>query len=269
MVRGAMRDAPMCETSVPGAGICPPRWVTRERRYLQFVPPLPDLFRLIVRSLAAQGPSRVHQPLSLNELMDAVVPYRLVRRELGVDTSEDYETLLLRLAAGEGDFLQAEPATRDAFSAELAKPLPDLALLRVYGDTHLLLRPDPLRETLAEDPAHRYAPPELRIVAHPSEPVAAPAPEPEPEMEPEPEPEPEPPGAPDHAEAARGEPDDSRLPVRCPFCGGLLPQRLAVNFCPHCGMGQDIGTCRACGADMDVGWRFCVVCGEETRGGPA
>ena len=64
------------------------------------MPPLPDLFRLIVRTLAAQDASRVHQPLSLNELMDAVVPYRLARRELGVDTSEDYESLFLRLVAG-------------------------------------------------------------------------------------------------------------------------------------------------------------------------
>ena len=57
--------------------------------------------------------------------------------------------------------------------------------------------------------------------------------------------------------------------VRCPFCGGLLPPRMAINFCPHCGMGQDVGTCRACGADMDVGWRYCVSCGEEAQGGLA
>lgn len=229
------------------------------------MPPLPDLFRLIVRTLAAQDASRVHQPLSLNELMDAVVPYRLARRELGVDTSEDYESLLLRLVAGEGDFLQAEPATRDALASELAKPLPDLALLRVYGDTHVLLRTDPLREVLAENPVERYAPPELRTPPPPAPPRPEPDPEVEVEAEAEPEPEPEPPAE----EALPPEPDDSAYPVRCPFCGGLLPRRLVVNFCPHCGMGQDIGTCRACGADMDVGWRYCVQCGEETKGGPA
>lgn len=234
-----------------------------DRRYLAIVPPLPDLFRLIVRSLAAQDASRVHQPLSINELMDAVVPYRLARRELGVDTSEDYETLFLRLCAGEGDFLQAEPATRDAFGAELAKPLPDLTLLRVYGDTRVLLRTDPLREALAEDPVRRYAPPEARVPEREPEPepvvdeAVVEAPEPEPLVEP-------------HAdEEFPAEADDAPHPARCPFCGGLLPRRLVVNFCPHCGMGQDIGTCRACGADMDVGWRFCVQCGEESRGGPA
>ena len=60
-----------------------------------------------------------------------------------------------------------------------------------------------------------------------------------------------------------------RLQVRCPFCGGLLPPRMMINFCPHCGMGQDVGTCRNCGADMDVGWRYCVSCGEEAQGGAA
>ena len=72
--------------------------------------------------------------------MDAVLPYRLVRRELGVDTSEDYEALILRLCAGEGGFVQADATTQAALQAEAAKPMPDLALLRVYGDTHVVLR---------------------------------------------------------------------------------------------------------------------------------
>ena len=120
---------------------------------------LEPLFRLLVQRLAAQDPPRVHQPIAINELMDAVLPYRLVRRELGVDTVEDYEALLLELCAGEGGFVQSDAAAQTALAAELSKPLPDLALLRVYGDTHVVLRTDPLRSALVQDPEARYAPP--------------------------------------------------------------------------------------------------------------
>jgi len=225
----------------------------------------------LVRSLGAHAPARLHQPLTINELMDAVVPYRLARRELGVDTSEDYEGLLLRLVSGEGGFLQAEPAAREAIEGELRKPLPDLGMLRVYGDTHVVLRTEPMAEALgAPAPELRYAPPELQPPEPPPAvdvaPPAPPAPEPDADAE---EPDAGAEDAPFEEAADAAEEVASGAspgPYRCPFCGGLLPSRILINFCPHCGMGQDVGTCRACGADMDVGWRYCVHCGEEARG---
>lgn len=243
--------------------------------------PLDSLFRLLVRALSDETPPRLHQPISINELMDVVLPYRRVRRELGVDSAEDYETLLLRLCAGERAFVQADPATQAALQAELAKPLPDLGLLRVYGDTTVVLRSEPLITAMEERPEERYAPP------------GGPASTPSPATEMEPEPM-DAPGPPVEAPAARNDawvpdpvfeanadavtphdPDPPAVPraeldrtqARCPFCGGLVPPRMTINFCPHCGMGQDVGTCRACGADMDVGWRYCVSCGEDAQGG--
>jgi hypothetical protein len=246
---------------------------------------LDPLFRLLVRTLSEQEPPRIHEPIAINELMDGLLPYRLVRRELGVDSAEDYETLLLRLCAGEGDFVQADPAAQTALLAELKKPLPDLAFLRVYGDTHVVLRTDPLRSAMEVHPERRYAPPgdpglvaeaedvpddvfdELDAEAS-AEPPEAPARQddawvPDPVFE---------------ANASAVTPLEPEMPAvppasldrtqaRCPFCGGLVPPRMTINFCPHCGMGQDVGTCRACGADMDVGWRYCVSCGEEAQGG--
>lgn len=241
---------------------------------------LDPLFRLLVRTLSEKSPARLHQPIALNELMDAVLPYRLVRRELGVDTAEGYETILLRLCAGEGEFVQAEPEAREAWLAELKKPLPDLTLLRVYGDTHVVLRTDPMMDAMEAPPEERYAPPEARTSraqpareaadAEPLElPLEVPAEEPEDDDGWEADPvvelparaaEPPPPAPAEPEETGRG-------PVRCPFCGGILPPRMLINFCPHCGMGQDVGACRTCGADLDVGWRYCVSCGEEVQGG--
>ena len=69
---------------------------------------------------------------------------------------------------------------------------------------------------------------------------------------------------------AQGAPDEFVVEhpavIRCAFCGGVLPTTRQVNFCPQCGMGQDVGKCGKCGADVDVGWRYCVTCGEELHG---
>ncbi len=247
--------------------------------------PLDPLFRILVRTLSEQAPARIHQPIAINELMDSLLPYRVVRRELGVDSAEDYETLILRLCAGEGEFIQTDPAAQEALRGELKKPLPDLACLRVYGDTNVVLRTDPLMRALESRPERRYAPPGAE---QPSEA----------EVELELPLESERHSGADHATAdeeesavggtweadpvvelrtgAAGQPgpqpladsaDAGKAQVRCPFCGGILPPRMLINFCPHCGMGQDVGACRVCGADMDVGWRYCVSCGEDAQGG--
>ncbi len=241
---------------------------------------LDPLFRLLARALSTTNPPRLHEPIPINELMDAVLPYRLVRRELAVDTSEDYETLILRLCAGEGDLVQADAATQAALQAELAKPLPDLGLLRVYGETHIVLRADPMMAAAREvRPEERYAPPGEPVPA-PETPEALEEEEAEDGVGAEREPAawvPDPvfeantkvtESAPERADRPSN-PDTAPAQLRCPFCGGLLPPRMMINFCPHCGMGQDVGTCRTCGADMDVGWRYCVSCGEEAQGGPS
>lgn len=249
---------------------------------------LDSLVRLLARVLSVSSPPRLGEPISINELMDAVVPYRLVRRELGVDTSEDYETLILRLCAGEGGFLQGEPATQAALQAEAAKPIPDLALLRVYGDTQVLIRTDALIPVRDDQPGGRYAPPGRRAPVEELEALEDDVDEEEVPGVGEPDADTEDAWLPDpvfEANAsviaertpdAPGEPapparpsDPDKPQVRCPFCGGLLPPRMLINFCPHCGMGQDVGSCRNCGADMDVGWRYCVSCGEEVQGGAA
>jgi len=213
---------------------------------------LDPLFRLLVQTLSAQDAPRLHQPIILNQLMDELVPYRVARRELDVHTAEDYETLILRLCSGEGAYVEADPAAQEAMAAELRKPLPDLGLLRVWGDTAVQLRPDPLREVMKGNPEARYAPPTAKpAVTWKADPVVELRTPPAAET-----PAPEPPAA-----------EEGRPTVRCPFCGGILPPRMAINFCPHCGMGQDAGTCRTCGADIDVGWRYCISCGEEVAGG--
>lgn len=52
----------------------------------------------------------------------------------------------------------------------------------------------------------------------------------------------------------------------CLWCDEQLPDRDVVNFCPHCGTSTKVKPCASCGTEMDMGWRFCISCGTESKG---
>jgi hypothetical protein len=72
---------------------------------------LEHFFRVLGQTIAGQNPARLHQPLAIGEV-PRVLPYRDARRHLTLDSVEEYETLLIRLCAGEGGFAQADAATQ-------------------------------------------------------------------------------------------------------------------------------------------------------------
>ncbi len=230
------------------------------------------LFRHLTRTLQAVDPARLQQPLTVGELVSRFVPYRTSRRALGVESSEDYELLLLRFASGEGGFANTEPdPVRARFAREARSPNPDLSVLREFRDAVFVLQPIPLARVLSgqtEDDA--YAPPPRPAPMPPPELVEAVG-----QMDAEVDViEPLPFDAvrtvgPVAAAAKEVEvpatPDPPAVPVaaaaRCSFCGGSLPAGRAVHFCPHCGQSQLQGQCPRCKADVEYGWRHCVSCG--------
>lgn len=227
------------------------------------------LFRHLTRTLQAVDPARLQQPVSVGELVSRFVPYRTSRRALGVDSSEDYELLLLRFASGEGGFANTEPdPVRKRFMSEVKSPNPDLNVLREFRDAVFVLQPAPLARVLSgQTEEDAYAPP------------PRPAPEPPPELvqaveqmdaesdviEPLPFDAVRTPAAPAPAEDEPVLPEVPVAPVaaaaRCSFCGGSLPAGRAVHFCPHCGQSQLQGHCPRCKAEVEYGWRHCVSCG--------
>ena len=228
------------------------------------------LFRHLTRTIQAVDPARLQQPLSVGELVSRFVPYRTSRRALGVESSEDYELLLLRFASGEGGFANTEPdPVRVRFAREARSPNPDLSVLREFRDAVFVLQPIPLARVLSgqtEDDA--YAPPARPSPAPSAELVQAVE-----QMDAEADViDPLPfdavrtvavaPAA-DDAEVAI--PERPVAPVaaaaRCSFCGGSLPAGRAVHFCPHCGQSQLQGQCPRCKAEVEYGWRHCVSCG--------
>ncbi len=250
---------------------------------------LDRLFRHLVSVLAQRDPARLHQPIALGELTGTILPYRAARRALGVDTSEDYELLVMRLASGERELVATEPETvRARFADEARNANPDLGLLREFRDATLRLRTEPLAYALGGSADERaFAPPEPPTesgvgappwgdLTEPAEPAEPPAPW-------------SPPAAP-AAASPGGAADDLPLdavrrvpptpapmpaplspravpapiapPANCAFCGGALPPKRRVNFCPHCGEAQATGRCPDCRAEVEVGWRHCVGCGR-------
>jgi len=218
---------------------------------------LERFFRQLVANLAASDPARLQQPLPLEELHGSIIPYRFNRRSLGLESSEDYELVLLRLCAGEGGLVHTEPEeARAVFAEELRSPNPDLGVLHRFEGVRVSLRAAPLRRALEPepDPHLPYAPPpppqaaagvadpalDLRLLDTGVEP-----------------------GAHDGAEA---EAVASEAP-RCLHCGGALPADRPARFCPHCGQRQAPPECPRCHGEVETGWRHCVNCGTALGNG--
>jgi hypothetical protein len=260
---------------------------------------LERLFRRLVANVAAADPARLHRPMRVDDILETHLPYRSNRRALEVDSSEDYELLVLRLVAGEAGLAQPrDPAAAQAFRAELASSNPDLDVLRRHAEAELALAGDALAFALGPGPEERaYGPPEAFAPR-----AAGPDDEPEPPVaeeatgeidddDPAPIPAPARPAWPSVAAATPPITDELLLdairfsresqpavpvpPARephghaegesCAYCGGTLPTGRTVRFCPHCGQSQTGARCPACDEEVELGWRHCVACGHRLR----
>jgi hypothetical protein len=203
---------------------------------------LQRFFQLLVRNLAASDPARLRRPLPLADIRDSILPYRANRRALQLESSEDYELILMRLCAGEGGLALTAPAdVRWLFAAEVQGANPDLGLLHIHENAVVTLQPQPLAEALNPDPSRAFAPPGGVETSVPEEPIVP--------------------------ELAPLDPllDDTlagaSTATHCLQCGGRLPGHRIVNFCPHCGGVQAQTRCAACEAPIEAAWQHCVTCG--------
>jgi len=213
---------------------------------------LSRFFRQMVRNLAATDPARLRSPLPLGEIRGTILPYRANRRALRLETSEDYELVLIRLCAGEGGFARTEPDDVHAeFAAEALNSNPDLTIVHrhenavvILNEEQLVRALDPARELAFAPSDQRFAPPA------PKEPAPAPAPP-----------------APKPAPAREVSKPQSRpvSPAICRACSGKLPPGRSVKFCPHCGESQALTHCPACQTELESAWRHCVACGAAVR----
>jgi hypothetical protein len=250
--------------------------------FLPVSPPSPPdhlegLFRRLVANIAALDPGALHRPVKVSEIHERLVPYRTHRAALGFDTNEDYEMTLLRLLAGERGFAEVFPEdAAGAFAREAESVNPDTALFRLFPDATVLLDPD--RMSLAPgivsatsrraEPARDTEPDARPPAAVREEDAGAPGDE-DAEAEAERESAREQlPFVLDDSEEARvtGQPRGITASAPCPYCGGGLPVGRTVLFCPHCGQNIGVVHCPTCGSELDVGWQFCITCGQKVQG---
>src|SRR5467141_1114333 len=214
---------------------------------------LDRLFGLLVVALARE--TRVAVPFPASDVYERLVPYRSNRSRLNVATHQDYEMAVLRLLAGERNYLQLEPDNvREAMQREIATINPDPAYFRSFPDAQVMVNGRAAERVLLADRA--YAPPsaveeddeELKDTTG-ENPVPMPFVPPT---------------------AFRGpppvaKPKDALASNQCEFCGGVLPVNREARFCPHCGQPRDGDLrCQGCGNELDVGWAYCLSCGRPT-----
>jgi len=227
---------------------------------------LERMFRVLVQTIRARYPQYLSSPFDVAELHQTILPYRHHRAELGFDTNEDYEVALLELLSGARGFLIVDERMRDVLGAELASKNPDPSTFRQFAKAQVALSPEALRNLDGTPSASR------KSVAEPPAPSSASADER--------------PGVPASVGGTlpsssrgdtSGQSDSAALPVparpvpaavtpkpgeACRSCGEALPGGRPITFCPHCGQNLTVVNCQACGAELEVGWRFCPSCGR-------
>lgn len=235
------------------------------------------LFRRLVANLAALDPSRLSRPFPVGDITRSLVPYRTHRIALRFETSEDYEMAVLRLVAGEGGFAMTDPPdAAEAALSEIQSPNPDPGILKQIATATVSLDPERVADALTgrtapaappavsvpdDEPVRGENASVVSIFTRTSEPVVEP---PEPDDD-------DPPFT--LAEPGDDEEGPSIAPravghgAGCPYCGGELPVGRTVLFCPHCGQNVGVVHCPTCGSELDVGWQFCITCGQKVSGG--
>jgi hypothetical protein len=218
---------------------------------------LDRLFGLLVAALARE--TRVAVPFPAADVYERLVPYRSNRARLNVATHQDYEMAVLRLLAGERNYVQLEPENvREAMQREIATINPDPAYFRSFPEAQVMVNGRAAERVLLADRA--YAPPstaeadEELLDTTGENPVPVPFVSPSAFRAP--------PRAP-RAPVARSK--DALAPDQCEYCGGVLPANREARFCPHCGQPREGDLrCQGCGGELDVGWAYCLACGRPT-----
>jgi hypothetical protein len=233
--------------------------------------------RVLVDEIRQGAPEYLEKPFSVAEIYQSLVPYRTHRDRLGIQMNGDYEHTLLRLLAGEGDFmlLESEPA-KARIRRELEHSNPNTGLYREFAAVGVRLNPS----QVAAGQGSGNGPPTLfeaddRSAAATAKGVdekdTAPA------ASPEPAPQPTGSGRASRAGLSKSESgsgaqvqgegrskannDAASAVTHCPDCEATLPDRKSLKFCPNCGSNVFVVPCANCGEELERQWKFCVACG--------
>jgi len=247
------------------------------------------MFRHLVRTIRSRFPQYLSQPFDVAELHQTILPYRHNRRELALESNEDYEITLTELLSGARDYMIVDDPMRDALRAELASVNPDPSAFKQFLSSRVAISPAALRSLAVGTGDESMAPPTTGVsntIPAAEQPTRSGAAPPSPPQPTSPKPAPPPVATPktprpsvpsqpvqsipatprSSGPAAQGVGTRTIVPKaddRCRSCGELLPAGRAITFCPHCGQNLTTTSCSACGSELEVGWNFCPACGKR------
>ncbi len=256
---------------------------------------LDRLFRRVVHNVRAAYPELLTQSFEVSQLYQQVVPYRLNRREIGVDSVEDYELALMQLLSGARGYLTGDSDMQSALQDELESLNPDLSAYRGFATSRIGLAADavrhieqqPISQPTAAVAASASVTSSSAVAARATERIstaAATTPDmpraasvggvggrsaspisshhqPSAAM-----PSSKSAGSPVSSTSqsrAAGESADDKAQSTCRYCAGSLPGGKSIVFCPYCGHDLTVQHCPACNTELEIGWRFCITCGRQ------
>jgi predicted RNA-binding Zn-ribbon protein involved in translation (DUF1610 family) len=257
---------------------------------------LDRLFHRLVNNIRSRNPAHLTLPFTVAELYEQIVPYRHNRRELGIETNQDYEVAVTRLLSGERGYLLGDESMQESLRRELEAHDPDVSTFREFATAEVSISPNalqgvgvpPRRSARSEGGAPAItgaagaatsgsAATAATAGSAARRDVAASDAASDQEASRE------------HgsrveigrtrqaapvSEEVRAVPaavalDASGIPstgfspdAGCRFCGATLPEGKQVKFCPNCGQNLSINRCPACGSEIEAGWKFCITCGR-------
>lgn len=232
---------------------------------------LDRLFRTLILNIRSAFPDLENRSIEVAQIYQQIVPYRTTRNALGLASNEDYEHALLQLLSGARGYLSGDPEMQASLRSELESANPDLTAYRAFATSVVQVSALAARQIQSTG-----ASPEAAMAVAASR--ATEAMEPAAELAVDPRP-----SALRTADVQRqlaGIPANTSTgpvaamppsPIRvsagtaCRYCACALPEGRSVVFCPGCGHNLTVQHCPACNTELEVGWKFCITCGRDTR----
>ena len=202
---------------------------------------LDRLFQRLVHNIRNGHAEYLSVPFTVQELYDTLVPYRHYRRDLGIDTNQDYEAAVTRLLSGEKGYIRADEAMQERLKKEMSSPHADVGAFRDYAETRISLAADALQKLGVAVPSQNAGGYSIVRSGQAGNGNG---------------------GAPADAANVFGV-STMEVAEGCKFCGGTLPEGRKVIYCPHCGQNLAAKHCAGCGGELDPAWKFCVNCGKR------
>lgn len=209
--------------------------------------PARELARVLARRLRDRDGS-ADGPMTVAELRRELLPYPRCREPAGLASKAEYDLAVLDLLAAPAILRVEDPELAEAVEEERGAAEPGLGFLEGFAAS--TLRPGPALTGAASGeaapPADEASPPDRGSAPDPGD--ASPAADAGPSHGPGRPPEP-------------GQAPDAAARGACRACGGEVPDRDGLRFCPWCGEDLTASRCGDCGEELEPDWSYCPACG--------